>query len=458
MTRGRAGNRRGGHYRQVALDKSGLAHTAISDKEKLELGDLSLCHGNNTEHVPQRPKSNRKQEGSRAGPKQRTTRSKQQEAHVRTKPPPQSLHSFVHKATTTPQSPRLFLFRPSLTQLLSTPKMSPPRASGHTTMASVVELLPSSNISVNGRCLLFRWRPCNPQLVMATPASRFPEKSQPNPAQSIGANGGRMLANRGPAIVLYVYFFDRRLLQTRPAARKPAWNPKREQTVPCSSREIPSPLAPTGCEFQGWKARNGQFDIPDLRIMHALQPRELPMTTCWACSWDASALPTYIACVLPLQGTARCAATSGPPQRALLSCCTGPLGPRSPDEGLLDRPANRPRGRRSTQTSQTSTATPGHTGRGGVRVLTASSLQRRTLTLHSSFSACLRQLRAPHGRPHERPRDTCGPQTARLCALHAAPTRPRPVPKLGPQCTTCLPLARAPRRPAPAARTVLTIL
>ena len=30
----------GCRYRQVAFDKGGLAHAAISDQEKLELGDL----------------------------------------------------------------------------------------------------------------------------------------------------------------------------------------------------------------------------------------------------------------------------------------------------------------------------------------------------------------------------------------------------------------------------------
>jgi len=51
-TRNSRGRRKGGHVlarkmaterdRQMALDECGLAHTAISDEQELELGNLSL--------------------------------------------------------------------------------------------------------------------------------------------------------------------------------------------------------------------------------------------------------------------------------------------------------------------------------------------------------------------------------------------------------------------------------
>ena len=338
------GDRRGGLYRQVALDESGLAHTAISDKEKLELGDLSLCHGKNTENVPEAKEQQEAGGQRKAGPKQRTARSQQQEAHVRSKPPPHVLENIVHKATTTPQSPRLFHFRPPPTQLLSTPKMSPPSASGHTTMARVGELLAGSNRSVNGRRLHFRWRPCNPQLVTTTPASRFPEQRQRN---QLGRMVGECWQIEDPQSSSSCTF---RMPPPRKAFSRPqqlAWNPKLEQTVPRSSRKFPRQLRPRDANFKAKRLANGQLSIPDLRLMHVLQPRELHDNPAGPLLLDLAPArfrrPSRACCRSREQQDVLQSADR-PPQNAREILSTGPRSPRPPDEGLLERPVKLTKG------------------------------------------------------------------------------------------------------------------
>jgi hypothetical protein len=124
-------------------------------------------------------------------------------AHVRSKPPPHLLENFVHEATTTPQSPRLFHFRPP-------PHSTPVHAEDVSSQCfGTHHNGPRWRITSGLQHISERKAPAFPVAPLQSAAGHSYAREQiprAAPALSIGANGGRMLANRGPAIVLLVHF------------------------------------------------------------------------------------------------------------------------------------------------------------------------------------------------------------------------------------------------------------
>lgn len=112
--------------------------------------------------------------------------------------------------------------------------------------------------------------------------------------------------------------------------------PKSEANCPAPSRENPSPNAPKRCEFQGLGLANEQLEISALRLMYALQPREMHMTILLGLLLGLAKVRVsdfHRVRVAASANRKMCYYHELAPQiaRALPFCCTRP---RSPEQGL----------------------------------------------------------------------------------------------------------------------------